>query len=96
MLGLVPLAVSTFGEIVALGLQVHVWCQRCKQQRPVRLNSPALYARTATSAALELSGTARSTMTLAIQPFDRGHSDAGIYANVNGRAGSLSVPPAPG
>ena len=37
MLGLVPLAVATFGEIVALGLQVHVWCQRCKPQRPVRV-----------------------------------------------------------
>ena len=44
-LRLVPLAVSTFGEIAALGLEVHVWCQRCKQQRPVPLNSPALYAR---------------------------------------------------
>ena len=44
-LRLVPLAVSTFGEIAALELEVHVWCQRCKQQRPVPLNSPALYAR---------------------------------------------------
>ena len=45
VLRLVPLAVSTFGEIAALGLEVHVWCQRCKQERPVPLNSPALYAR---------------------------------------------------
>jgi hypothetical protein len=45
VLRLVPLAVSTFGEIAALGLKVHVWCQRCKQQQPVPLSSPALYAR---------------------------------------------------
>jgi len=45
VLRLVPLAVSTFGEIAALGLEIHVWCQRCKQQRLVPLNSPSLYAR---------------------------------------------------
>ena len=44
-LRLVPLPVSTFGEIAALGLEVHVWCQRCKRARPLPLNSPALYAR---------------------------------------------------
>src|SRR5262249_50721896 len=42
---LVPLAVSTFGEIAALGLEAPVWCQRCKQQRPVPLSSPALHVR---------------------------------------------------
>ena len=45
VLRLVPLPVSTFGEIAAQGLEVHVWCLRCKRARPVPLNSPALYAR---------------------------------------------------
>ena len=44
-LRLVPLTISTFGEVAALGFEVHVWCQRCKQQRAVLLNSPALYVR---------------------------------------------------
>ena len=45
VLRIVPLPVSTFGEIAALGLEVHVWCYRCKRERPVPLNSPALYGR---------------------------------------------------
>jgi hypothetical protein len=42
----VALPVSTFGEIAGLGLEVHVWCQRCKHATLLPLNSPALYART--------------------------------------------------
>jgi hypothetical protein len=42
--GMVPLPVSTFGGIAAVGLEVRVWYQRCKQARPVALNSPVLYA----------------------------------------------------
>ena len=45
VLRLVPLAVATFGDVAALGLEVHVWCTRCKQSRPLPLNSPALFAR---------------------------------------------------
>ena len=45
VLRLVPLAVSTFGDVAALGLEVHVWCTRCKHAKPLPLNSPALYAR---------------------------------------------------
>jgi len=45
VLRLVPLAVATFGDVAALGLEVHVWCTRCKQSRPLPLNSPVLYAR---------------------------------------------------
>jgi hypothetical protein len=45
VLRLVPLPVSTFGEIRALGLEAHVWCMRCKLDRPIALNSPTLYAR---------------------------------------------------
>jgi hypothetical protein len=45
VLRLVPLSVATFGDVAALGLEVHVWCTRCKQSRPLPLNSPVLYAR---------------------------------------------------
>jgi hypothetical protein len=45
VLRLVPLPVSTFGEIAALGLEIHVWCQRCKRARPIPLNSPGLHLR---------------------------------------------------
>jgi hypothetical protein len=37
VLRLVPLAVATFGDIAALGLEVRVWCTRCKQSRAVPL-----------------------------------------------------------
>jgi hypothetical protein len=45
VLRLVPLPVSTFGEIAALGLEVHVWCLRCKRARPLPLNLPGLHVR---------------------------------------------------
>jgi hypothetical protein len=35
---------STFGEIAALGLEVHVWCMRCKSTRRVDI-TPAMHAR---------------------------------------------------
>jgi hypothetical protein len=31
VLRLVPLPISTFGQVAALEPEVHVWCQRCKQ-----------------------------------------------------------------
>jgi hypothetical protein len=37
VLRLAPLAVSTFGEIAALGLEVHVWCLWCKRTRSISL-----------------------------------------------------------
>jgi hypothetical protein len=39
-----PLPVSTFGEIAELGLELHVWCQRCKTSRRIEITS-ALWAR---------------------------------------------------
>jgi hypothetical protein len=73
-LRLVPLAISTFGEVAALGLEVHIWCQRSKHQRPVPLNSPALYARIFAGASFRCTRTlwdGKVCMGQATQPFDR-------------------------
>jgi hypothetical protein len=36
---------STFGEIPALGLEVHVWCSRCKSSRRMDISGQAMRAR---------------------------------------------------
>jgi hypothetical protein len=40
---LVPLPLSTFSDVAALGLELHVWCPGCKATRPVDVK--ALHAR---------------------------------------------------
>jgi hypothetical protein len=74
VLRLVPLPVSAFGEIAALRLEVHVWCQRCKQARPVPLNSPALYGRSFAGSHFRCTRPlwdGSTCMEPAIQPSDR-------------------------
>src|SRR5262249_43935782 len=35
--GLLPLPFTTLGDLLAHGLEVHVWCPRCHQMRPVQI-----------------------------------------------------------
>src|SRR5262249_27545326 len=63
VLRLVAVPVSTFGEIAALGLEVHVWCGRCKRARPLPLNAPGLNVRSFAGARFRCTRTLRDGST---------------------------------